>query len=193
MKKIAVFASGSGSNFQAIVNDIKQNELPIEVSLLVCDQAKAHVIKRAELEGIPTLVLSPKAFLSKRDYEEKILSALKEREVEYLALAGYLRIVGKTILDAYEGNIVNIHPSLLPDFPGLHAIEQAWKAGVTETGVTVHYVDAGLDTGEIIEQRKVQVTSTDTLETLTEKIHSLEHEMYPRILNQLLEVANTLK
>jgi phosphoribosylglycinamide formyltransferase 1 len=188
MTKIAVFASGNGSNFQAIVEQFRTVDTHVEISLLICDKPGAFAIERAKNFGIPSFVFSLKEFESKEAYEAEILKVLKQSEIEFIVLAGYMKLVGKKLLEAYEGKMVNIHPSLLPNFPGMHGIEQAWEAGVAETGVTVHYVDSGLDTGPVIEQRKISIKPEDTLETLEAKIHAIEHEMYPKIILDLVKV-----
>lgn len=176
---IAVFASGSGSNFEAIVQYSRNENWSIPVSLLLVDRENAGAIERAKRLDIPYYVVSPKQFSSKVAYEQELLRLLKLHHIQWIVLAGYLRIVGDTLLQPFEGKMVNIHPSLLPSFPGLHAIQQAYRYGVKVTGVTVHFVDAGLDTGPIITQQAVEVTEKDTLETLTEKIHKVEHQIYP--------------
>ncbi|MFD2445167.1 phosphoribosylglycinamide formyltransferase [Bacillus sp. CGMCC 1.16607] len=185
MKKIAVFASGSGSNFQAIVDAIESGKLTAEVKLLVCDQPNAFVVERAERSEIPAFIFSAKKYSSKEEYELAILNELKEKQIEFIVLAGYMRLIGSTLLKQFEGKIVNIHPSLLPAFPGKDAIGQAISAGVKESGVTVHYVDAGMDTGPIIEQKAVSIVEDETKETLQTKIHTIEHQLYPTVLQQL--------
>ena len=144
-KKIAVFASGSGSNFEAIAKACLQGRINAEVALCVCDHPGAYVTERAKRLDIPVLELRPKSYPSKADYEKVILAELQKRGVEFIALAGYMRIVGEVLLNAFQGKIVNIHPSLLPAFPGVDAIGQALKYGVKVFGVTVHYVDQTLD------------------------------------------------
>src|SRR5690606_19267323 len=144
---------GTGSNFEAIVKDF----LPCEIALLVCDKPGAKVIGKAEKYGVPTLVFSPKDYASKVEFEKMLVGKLQEANISWIFLAGYMRIVGPTLLGAYEGRIVNIHPSLLPDFPGKDAIGDAFRAGVGKTGVTVHYIDEGIDTGPIIAQEAVVV------------------------------------
>lgn len=176
---IAVFASGSGSNFEAIVQYSRNKDWTIPVSLLIVDREYVGAIERAKRLGIPYYVVSPKQFSSKVAYEQELLRLLKLHHIEWIVLAGYLRIVGDTLLQPFEGKMVNIHPSLLPSFPGLHAIQQAYAYGVKVTGVTVHFVDAGLDTGPILAQQAVEVSEYDTLVTLTEKIHQVEHQIYP--------------
>jgi phosphoribosylglycinamide formyltransferase 1 len=187
MKNIAIFASGSGTNFQAIVDAVKNGIVPARVALLVCDKPGAKVIERAERERIPTFVFSPKDYDSKAEFEQAILAELRKREIEFIALAGYMRLIGPTLLDAYEGKIVNIHPSLLPAFPGKDAIGQAYRAGVKITGVTIHYVDEGMDTGPIIAQRAIAIHEGESLAQLEERIHEVEHELYPAVLKTLLE------
>ncbi|MEC1720018.1 phosphoribosylglycinamide formyltransferase [Schinkia azotoformans] len=185
MKKIAVFASGSGSNFQALVDAAKANQLSAEIVLMVCDKPGAYAIERADQAGVPSLVISPKDFASKTDYEKEILQKLNESGVELIVLAGYMRLIGETLLSAYEGRIVNIHPSLLPSFAGKDAIGQAFQAKVKITGVTVHYVDEGMDTGPIIAQEAVKMDEYETRESLEAKIHQVEHLLYPRVIQKL--------
>ncbi|SDR11506.1 phosphoribosylglycinamide formyltransferase [Virgibacillus salinus] len=186
MNKIraAVFASGSGSNFQAIM---EKNDLLCDVSLLVCDKPGASVLEKAERFGVPTFVFDPKKYASKSDYEKEVVRRMQQADISWIFLAGYMRIVGPTLLHAYENKIINIHPSLLPDFPGKDAIGQAYKAGVSNTGVTVHYIDEGIDTGPVIAQKSVEVFSGDTEETLKERIQQVEHRLYPKIINRLMK------
>ncbi|MGA4721401.1 phosphoribosylglycinamide formyltransferase [Fictibacillus nanhaiensis] len=187
MRKIAVFASGSGSNFQAIIDAVEAGELQADIELLVCDKPGAKVIDRARHLGIPTYSFLPKTFASKADFEKEIVSELQSYGVEFIVLAGYMRLVGEVLLKAYEGCIINIHPSYLPAFPGKDAVGQALKANVAETGVTVHYVDSGMDTGPIIEQVRIPVLPGDTEQTLQQRIQKAEHQLYPAIINKLLQ------
>ena len=182
--KIAVFASGSGSNFQAIQEAIERGELDASIELVITDKPGAYVVSRAENFGIEVLELAPKTFGNKAAYETKIIEVLKEKNIEWVILAGYMRLVGDTLLVAYENRIINIHPSLLPAFPGKDAIDQAMDYGVKITGVTVHYVDAGMDTGKIIAQGAVEVIDGDR-EATEERIHKLEHALYSNTLQQL--------
>lgn len=181
--KAAVFASGTGSNFQAIME--KEN-LGCDITLLVCDQPEAKVIAKAEALHVPTLVFQPKQYASKADFETMIRDKLQELDVQWIFLAGYMRLIGPTLLQEFEGRIINIHPSLLPQFPGLDAIGQAFRANVEQTGVTIHYVDAGMDTGPIIAQEKVSISKTDTLEQLQQKIQQVEHRLYPEVIQSLV-------
>ncbi|WP_010013447.1 phosphoribosylglycinamide formyltransferase, partial [Loigolactobacillus coryniformis] len=178
MKKLAIFASGNGSNFEALVTGIQQQKLAAQVVLLVCDQPTAPVIQRAQRLKIPVWTAEFKQFADKAAFETTILAQLRQHEVELILLAGYMRIIGPTLLQAYPQRIINIHPALLPKFPGRHGIEDAFAAGVTETGVTIHYVDAGVDSGPIIQQAMVPVKSQDTLASLSRRIHRTEHRLY---------------
>ncbi|MBN8210147.1 phosphoribosylglycinamide formyltransferase [Bacillus sp. NTK071] len=187
MKKIAIFASGSGSNFEAIAAAIENGELDAEISLVVCDRPGAKVEKRAEAFGIPVLSFYPKSYESKADFETFILQQLHEAGIEWIILAGYMRLIGPILLQGFEGRIINIHPSLLPSFPGKDAIGQAFEAGVKLTGVTVHFVDEGMDTGTIIEQDYVRIDENDTKEDLGRKIQAVEHLLYPAVIRSLLQ------
>lgn len=181
--RAAVFASGTGSNFSAIMD---QKDLACDVVLLVCDQPHAAVIEKAKHLGVETFVFDPKDFSSREAYERVLIKELQQAGVTWIFLAGYMRIVGQTLLRAYDRNIVNIHPSLLPSFPGVDAIGQAFRSRVKITGVTVHYIDEGIDTGPIIAQEAVTVLPEDTLADLQTKIQAVEHELYPRVINQLI-------
>jgi phosphoribosylglycinamide formyltransferase 1 len=186
MSKInaAVFASGTGSNFEAIM---EAGDLSCDIVLLICDKPGATVIQKAEKYQIPTFVFSPKDYVSKEEYEKDLVKKLKEANISWVFLAGYMRIVGSTLLQAFEGRIINIHPSLLPDYPGKDAIGQAYLAGVKTTGVTVHFIDAGIDTGPIIAQEIVEVQENETLESLEEKIHHVEHQLYPKVIREIVK------
>jgi len=183
---IAVFASGSGSNFQAIQEAIERGELNAKIELVVTDKPGAYVVERAKAKSIPVLALSPKDFGSKEAYEQAILAKLQECEVKWIILAGYMRLIGETLLNSYTSKIVNIHPSLLPSFPGKDAIGQAMEHRVKVTGVTVHFVDAGMDTGPIIAQRAVAVTDGDR-EATEQAIHAIEHDLYKEALQATLK------
>ena len=188
MKNIAIFASGNGSNFEAVAAAAIRGEIAANVSLLVCDKPGAKVIERAARLGIPTFVLNPQGFANRAEHEKQILAALKDAGVEFIVLAGYMRIIGEMLLWAYGGRIVNIHPSMLPDFPGMDAIAKAFESGASHTGVTVHYVDEGVDTGPIIAQRQMEILPGDTLESLEERVHRVEHEFYVEVLRNIFEM-----
>ncbi|MFC6206041.1 phosphoribosylglycinamide formyltransferase [Levilactobacillus tongjiangensis] len=186
-KRLAVFASGTGTNFSALDRAIKDRQIPAEIVLLVCDHEQAPVVQRAQEAHIPTLIVDFHAYSTKVAAENWILRNLKENQVDAVLLAGYMRIVGPTLLQGYPHRILNLHPALLPKFPGRHGIADALAAGVRETGVTVHFVDAGVDTGEIIAQRVVPVNSGDTVASLATRIHDAEHDLYPTVLQRLID------
>ncbi|MCT3286349.1 phosphoribosylglycinamide formyltransferase [Lactiplantibacillus pentosus] len=186
LKQIAVFASGNGTNFVALHQAIAARQLPATIALLVCDQPQAPVIAKARALQVPVLIVDFHDYANKTAAEEIILTALQARQIDAVLLAGYMRIIGSTLLTAYPHKIINLHPALLPKFPGRHGIEDAFAAGVNETGVTIHYIDAGIDTGQIIAQRTVPVKSDDTLATLATRIHDCEHQFYPDVLQTLI-------
>lgn len=184
MKKVAIFASGTGSNFEKIADDVRLKD-KISIELLVCDRKNAAVIQKAKDRNIPTYVFSAKDFASKEDYEKSILE--KVQHLDYLFLAGYMRIISPYFLEHYKKTILNLHPSLLPKYKGKDAIEQAFHAGDKEIGISIHYVNEELDGGEVIEQKSLIVEENDTIESVTEKIHKLEHELYPNVILKLVE------
>ena len=185
--KIAVFASGNGSNFEAIAKSINQGEIEGAIVLVFSDRTDAYVLERAKSLQIPVRSFSPKQFANKVEYEREILKELEAKEVELLVLAGYMRLIGPTLLNAYPKRILNIHPALLPEFPGLHGIRDAFEAGVKQTGVTVHYVDNGVDTGPILAQKRVNIEENETLASLELKIHQAEHQLYPEVVQEVIQ------
>lgn len=181
--RIAVFASGQGSNFAALLEAQKSGQLGGgSIELLVSDRPEAPVAQRAEEAGVPSLLLRPKDFASREEYEAEIVAELQRREIGLVVLAGYMRLITPVLLTPYAGRIINIHPSLLPAFAGKDAIGQALNYGVKLTGVTVHFVDGGMDTGPVIEQRSVEVQPADTAETLSQRIHEIEYKLYPEVV-----------
>ncbi|MFY7868002.1 MAG: phosphoribosylglycinamide formyltransferase [Exiguobacterium sp.] len=192
MKRFAIFASGSGSNAEAIWQAITDGHLSAECVLLVTDKPEATVLDRAERYGISSFSFTPKAYASKEEFEEEILVLLRTLRVDYIVLAGYMRLIGNVLLSAYPNRILNIHPSLLPAFPGKDAIGQALDANVPTSGVTVHYVDAGMDTGPIIAQASVEIEGCDRTEA-TRRIQTIEHQLYPRVLQQVLNQQEVFK
>ncbi|UAL47793.1 phosphoribosylglycinamide formyltransferase [Sutcliffiella horikoshii] len=186
--RIAIFASGSGSNFQAITDACRKGLLDATPALLVCDRPGAFVVERATAADIPYFAFAPKSYQNKEEFEGHILQELARYKVDFIVLAGYMRLIGPTLLNAYKGRIVNIHPSLLPAFPGLDAVGQALDYGVKLTGVTIHFVDEGMDTGPIIAQQAIEIGPDDTRESLETKIHEVEHSFYPKTLQQLFSV-----
>ncbi|NWF98466.1 MAG: phosphoribosylglycinamide formyltransferase [Nitrospirae bacterium] len=180
--RLGVLASGRGSNFQSILDEIQKGNLSASVRILITDNPDAYAIERAKKNNIEFLILRPNNFQSKDEYYKKIADELKIREVELVILAGFMRIVGKPLIDAFPFRIMNIHPALLPAFPGLHAQKQAVNYGVKISGCTVHFVDEGMDTGPIIIQAAVPVYHDDTEETLSQRILEQEHKIYPEAI-----------
>ncbi|SMF60002.1 phosphoribosylglycinamide formyltransferase [Paenibacillus barengoltzii] len=181
--RIAVFASGNGSNFQNLLDATRSGELDAEIVLLVCDKPKAFVVERARQAGVECYLFDPKAYARRGDYEAEIAAELDKRQIDLVVLAGYMRLLTSVLVEPYAGRMINIHPSLLPAFPGKNAIGQAWEYGVKVTGVTVHLVDGGMDTGAVVAQAAVEITADDTLETLEAKIHATEGRLYPQVVS----------
>ncbi|MFI3279843.1 MAG: phosphoribosylglycinamide formyltransferase [Rikenellaceae bacterium] len=185
MKRIAIFASGNGSNFEALATACLDGRITAEVAVMICDKPSAGVIARAERLSIPTLVLSPRDYDSKAEYEALIVERLLSENVSLVCLAGYMRIVGSTLLGAFEGRIINVHPSLLPAFKGARAIEQALEYGVKLFGVTIHFVSEELDSGGIIDQVAFRYEGGD-LEELETLVHGVEHPLYVSCVQRLV-------
>jgi phosphoribosylglycinamide formyltransferase-1 len=185
--KIGILASGRGSNFQSIMDEIESDRLKAEIVLLLTDNPSAFAIERAKKHGVEYLVIQPKEYLSKDAYFMRIADALKKKNVELVVLAGFMKIVGKPLIDAFPNRIMNIHPALLPSFPGLHGQKQALDYGAKISGCSVHFVDEGMDTGPIIIQAAVPVFQNDTEETLSERILKHEHRIYPEAIRLFSE------
>jgi phosphoribosylglycinamide formyltransferase-1 len=183
--RIAVFASGKGSNFQSIVDQIQQGKLDVSIELLVCDRPQALVVERAKQAQVPVFTFLPKQYESREAYEAIILQELLERKVDLVVMAGYLRIITNTLVEPFYGRMINVHPSLLPSFPGIKAISQAYEYGVKVTGVTIHFVDGGLDSGPIIAQHSVVVGEGESEEDLTKRIQVVEHELLPMVIGRI--------
>jgi len=184
---IAVLASGRGSNLQAIIDNIGKGYLKARITVVISDVGDAYALERAKKHGIEAVFIDPKKFPSKELYEEEVLSILKKHDAELVLLAGYMRVIGKTLLEAYKNRMLNIHPALLPAFTGLHAQKQAFNHGVKVAGCTVHFVDDVLDGGPIILQRCVEVKEDDTAETLADRILEQEHKIYPEAVKLFVE------
>ena len=185
--KIGVLASGRGSNFQAIIDSMEAGFIRAQISVLITDNPEAFSIKRAEKHGIESLVMRPKDYGSRDEYFTAIALELKNRGIGLVVLAGFMRIVGRPLLDAYPNSVMNIHPALLPSFPGLHGQKQANDYGVKISGCTVHFVDEGMDTGPIIIQAAVPAKDDDTEEMLSERILKLEHKIFPEAIKLFAE------
>ncbi|WP_228767799.1 phosphoribosylglycinamide formyltransferase [Candidatus Velamenicoccus archaeovorus] len=193
MKTIAVFVSGNGTNLQAIMNAVVRGALKARIALVVSDKKDAFALKRARRAGISTLFLDPKDYRDRRAYDAAVLRHLKAQEVDLIVLAGFMRILSPSFVRAYRNRILNIHPALLPAFPGERAIKDAFRYGVGVTGVTVHFVDEEVDHGPIIVQEPVRVLATDTMESLEKKIHKVEHRIYPEAIKKVLSGGLILK
>jgi phosphoribosylglycinamide formyltransferase-1 len=186
MKKISIFVSGNGTNMEYLLEHVRSGKLKAEAALVVSDNPQAYALKRAEKFNAECVVVDRKKFPSKETFEAEIRRHLDRKKIDYIALAGFMRILSPAFIKAYEGRLINIHPSLLPQFPGAHAIRDAFEAKAKVTGVSVHFVDEGVDTGPVILQREIKVNPEDTLESLETKIHALEYEIYPEGINLVL-------
>lgn len=187
MKRIAILVSGDGTNMENILRKAREGKIRAEAALVVSDNPQAYALKRARKHNVECVVVERKKFDSKELFEAEIRRHLEQKKIDLILLAGFMRILSPAFVKAYRGRILNIHPALLPNFPGAHAIRDAWDAKVKKTGVTVHFVDEGVDTGPMILQREVPVEAGDTLETLEKKIHAVEYELYPEAINLVLE------
>jgi phosphoribosylglycinamide formyltransferase-1 len=184
---LGVLGSGKGSNFVAIQRAIESGACPARVALVIADNPEAGILARAVEAGVPARFMDPGAYRTRLEPERELewVSALKEAGVDLVVLAGFMRLLKKPMIEAFPKRIINIHPSLLPKYPGLEAWAQALAAGESSAGCTVHYVDSGMDTGEIIEQRSVPVLPGDTPETLHARIQEVEHQLYPEVIARL--------
>ncbi len=185
--KIGVLASGSGTNLQALIDRCADGSIPAQVACVITNNAAAFALERARKHGIPALHLDHRLFSSREAYDEALVDALREHGVELVCLAGFMRIITPVLIDAFPHAIMNIHPALLPSFPGLHPQRQALNHGVKIAGCTVHFVDTGTDTGPIICQAAVPVMEGDTEETLSARILIEEHRCYPMAVRLFAE------
>lgn len=186
MKKIAILASGSGTNLEVILKEVKSGNLPVEVAFCFSDNPKAKALERTENLGFKTLQFSPKDFSNREEYEAELAKKLDEARVDLIVMAGYMRLLGPKFVSHFRNRIINIHPALLPSFKGTHGIRDAWEYGVTVTGITVHFANEEMDAGPIISQAVVPIEKTDTLETLEERVHKEEHKLYPATIKKLV-------
>jgi phosphoribosylglycinamide formyltransferase-1 len=185
--RVGVLASGRGSNLQAILDATRLPDFPARVVVVIADRERAMALERAAGAGVPGVFLDPKAYGDREAYDAALLACLEEHGVELVCLAGFMRILGAAFVRRLRGRLINIHPSLLPAFPGLHAQRQALHHGVKVAGATVHFVDEGVDTGPIIAQASVPVRDDDTEESLSERILVQEHRLYPDVIRRLAE------
>jgi len=191
--RLAVLASGRGSNLQAIIDAIKEGRLRAVLAVVISNKAGAEALERARKHGAPAVFLDPKATPGREAYDAVILEQLRKHDVGLVALAGYMKIVTRVLIDAYAHRIMNIHPSLLPSFPGLKAQEQTLDWGAKVSGCTVHFVEEGVDTGPIIRQAAVPVLEGDTAESLEARILAEEHRIYPEAIQLFAEGRLTVE
>ena len=185
--RLGVLISGGGTNLQAIIDRIAAGTLDATVELVISSRPSAYGLKRAEAAGIKTMALSKEAYRDPLAADERIASALKDASVDYVIMAGYMRMVHAPILDAFKNRVVNLHPALLPSFKGAHAIQDAYDYGVKVTGVTVHFADERYDCGPIIAQQPLVVEEGWSVAELEAHIHEVEHELYPDVIQLLAE------
>ena len=185
--KLAVLVSGRGSNLQAIIDSIDREELDAHLSIVISNTKDAMALKRAEKHGIKTIFIDPSTYLNSKEYDKALVLKLKEFSIDLICLAGYMRILGEEVIQTFEKKIINIHPSLLPAFPGLNAQKQAINHGVKFSGCTVHFVDSGVDNGPIILQTVVPVYDNDDEKSLSKRILEQEHCLYPKAIKMIQE------
>ena len=185
-RALGVLISGRGSNLRAIIDAIQQNRLDASIAIVISNRADAPGLEHARHAGIATLTLGHKDFASREDYDRALVDALQKRGVQIVCLAGFMRLLSPVFINAYENRILNIHPSLLPKYPGLHPQQQAIDDGATVSGATVHFVNTELDAGPIVLQRMVPVLPGDTAASLAERILEVEHQLYPEAIARVL-------
>jgi phosphoribosylglycinamide formyltransferase 1 len=189
-RTLGVLISGRGSNLKAIIDAIDRKELDASIAVVISNRADAKGLEHATAAGIETLVLSHASYPTREDYDRAIVAELNKRRVALVCLAGFMRLLSPVFVEAFPNRILNIHPSLLPKYPGLHPQKQALDDGATESGATVHFVNKDLDAGPIVLQERVPVLSGDTEETLAARILEVEHHLYPRAIAQVFGSAN---
>jgi phosphoribosylglycinamide formyltransferase-1 len=185
--KLAVLVSGQGTNLQALIDQIEQGALAAEIAIVISNVKDAFALERAKNHGIKTVFLDPKSFAGKKEFDSALIDRLQAEAVDLICLAGFMRILGKAFINNFSDKIINIHPSLLPAFPGLHPQRQALEYGVKFSGCTVHFVDEGVDSGPIILQSVVPLYDSDDEETLSKRILEQEHIIYPRAIQLMAE------
>lgn len=185
--RFAVFISGNGTNLQAIIDAIKKGAITAELALVISSNPKAYGLKRAEAAGVRTMVFDPKNYTNKQSVDRDMVIALKKEKIDFIVLAGYMRMLTPFFIKNYHRRIMNVHPSLLPSFKGVKGIKDAFTYGVKVTGVTIHFIDEMLDHGPIILQEGLKLQPYETLETLEAKIHKVEHRIYPKAIQLYVE------
>jgi phosphoribosylglycinamide formyltransferase-1 len=191
-RRIAILLSGRGSNLQALIDAIRDGGLRAEIAVVISNKADAYGLERARSAGIETLTIGHRAYSTRDAFEDVLVRELRARDVSLVCLAGFMRLLGRTFLDAFPNGILNIHPSLLPSFPGVDAQRQAWEHGAKVAGATVHFVTGELDGGPIVMQAAVPVLDGDTPETLAARILEQEHRIYPEAVNAVLDGGWTI-
>ena len=187
LPRLAVLISGRGSNLQAIIDAIGDHRLQAEIAVVISNVPGAQGLARADTAGIPTVVLPHRQWSAREAYDAQLVETLRSWKVDLVCLAGFMRVLGAAVIEAFPNRILNIHPSLLPSFPGLEAQRQALEHGAQVTGVTVHFVDAHLDAGPIVMQAAVPVLPSDTVDTLAARVLAEEHRVYPEAIQRVLE------
>ena len=185
--KLAVLVSGRGSNLQAIIDSIEKNSLAAEISLILSNVPDAYALQRGKKHGLESVFLDPKSFSNRDDYEKQMIELLRSKSIDLVCLAGFMRILGKKFIEAFSGKIINIHPSLLPAFPGLNVQEKALEHGVKFSGCTVHFVNEEVDGGAIILQAAVPILDEDDAQSLSRRILEQEHIIYPEAIRLIIE------
>ena len=185
-RKLGVLISGRGSNLKAIIDAISRRELDARIAVVISNRADARGIDHAIGAGIETLIIDHKAYATREDYDRALVFELRKRDVALVCLAGFMRLLSPVLVDAFPNRILNIHPSLLPKYPGLHPQQQALDDGATESGATVHFVNKELDAGPVVLQDRVPVLPGDTADTLAARILEIEHQLYPKAIEKVL-------
>jgi phosphoribosylglycinamide formyltransferase-1 len=186
-RRLGILISGRGSNLKAIIDAIEQKQLDASIAIVISNRADAPGLDYARKAGIDTLVISHKRFTTREDYDRALVKALNDRQVALVCLAGFMRLLSPVFIEAFPDRILNIHPSLLPKYPGLHPQQQALDDGAAVSGATVHFVNTDLDAGPIVLQQTVPVQTGDTAETLAARILTVEHQLYPRAIQHVLD------
>ena len=186
-RRLGVLISGRGSNLKAIIDAIGDGRLDAVIAVVISNRPDAPGLEHARRAGLETLVLSHKAFPTREDYDRALVEELRARDVAVVCLAGFMRLLSPVMVGAFPNRILNIHPSLLPNYPGLHPQQQALDAGATVSGATVHFVNTDLDAGPIVLQRQIPVLPGDTVETLATRILAVEHQLYPEAIARVLD------
>jgi len=185
--RFGVLISGSGTNLQAVIDASESGALDADVAVVISNHDSARGLVRAKEHGIPAVYVDRGAYASPREYNARIRDILRDHVCDYVVMAGYMRLLGREVLDFFPNRVVNLHPALLPSFPGANGIRDAFDYGVKVTGITVHFANEEFDKGPIIAQQAVEVAADDTIESLEAKIHAAEHELLPRALQLIAQ------